>query len=341
MMMQSAEWNNYEKRLHQLMIANISRRSFIFYSLGSLAGIACSSQLSHASGLSSIALSSSAPIQTVQAMPPLAIPPLFCTAYIDPTIQTQAGQEAIVAKYPLALVPQDMRTQLVRWRDRVKELNPSIVLLAYQLVIEETTVPGPGHDKQRQLSNSWCVYPDGSYPTIEYLKKKLRLFDPRKKEWQDNFVEACRATVISYPYDGLFLDQCTVFGSAHPSAGVRAEMRQALQNTLTMVRKEFPSHILVGNSRYHWNGLNGELNEGRPNNMEELDRFEGHVEPRIQMYHSRLRHSYDIGVLKKEMAKAHARGAFYGAAVNYQHALWFDEFDDVLAEFKRASKKQL
>ena len=339
--MQSAEWNNREKRYRQLVNRNISRRSFLFYSLGSLAGIACSSQSSLASGFSSMALSPSAPIQTVQAMPPLAIPPLFCTAYIDPTIQTQAGQEAIVAKYPLALVPQDMRTQLVRWRDRVKEFNPSIILLAYQLVIEETTVPGPGHDKQRELSSAWCINPDGSYPTTEYLKKKLRLFDPRKKEWQNNFLEACRATVTSYPYDGLFLDQCTVHTIAHPVEEARAEMRQAVQDTLTMVRKEFPSQVVVGNSRYHWNGLNGELNEGRANSMDELDPFPGHVAPRIQMYQSLLRHSYDIGMMKKEMAKAHARGAFYGAAANYQHALWFDEFDDVIAQFKRASKQQL
>ena len=324
--------SNYEKRLQQLLGTDISRRSFFVYSLGSMVGLACSSQLCPGSGLSSLAAAHSTALRTIA--------PLFCTAYIDPTIAVQAGQEAIVARYPLALVPQDMRTQLVLWRDRVKELNPSIVMLGYQLVIEETTVPGPGHDKQRELSNAWCVYPDGFVPTIEYLQRPLRLFDPRKKEWQDNFLEACRATVNSYPYDGLFLDQCTVHAIAHPVEGVRAEMRQALQDTLAMVRKEFPSHILVGNSKYHWSGLNGELNEGRPNDMEELDPFEGHVEPRIQLYQSLLQHSSDIGVMKKEMAKAQARGAFYGAAVNYQHALWFGEFDEVLAKFKRALRRR-
>jgi hypothetical protein len=75
--------------------------------------------------------------------------------------------------------------------------------------------------------------------------------------------------------------------------------------------------------------------------MDELNPFAGHQEPRMQLYQSLLRHSNDIGVMKKEMAKAHARGAFYGAAVNFQHALWFNEFDEVIAEFKRASQKQL
>ena len=325
--------SNYETRLQRLLDTDTSRRSFIVYSIGSLAGLACSPLLAPGSEHSSLAAAQSIPLPTIA--------PLFCTAYIDPTIPQQAGQEAIVARYPLVLVPQDVNAPFVRWRDRVKELNSSIVMLGYQVVIEETTVPGPGHAKQRELSDSWCVYPDGSYPTIEYLKKKLRLFDPRKKEWQDNFVEACRATVNSYPYDGLFLDQCSVHEIAHPVEEVRSEMRQALQNTLTMVRKEFPSHILAGNSRYHWSGLNGELNEGRANNMDELNPFSGHVGPRIQMYQSLLRHSYDIGIMKKEMAKTHARGAFYGAAVNYQHALWFDEFDEVIAQFKRASKQQL
>ena len=324
---------NYEKRLQCLLDADISRRSFFLYSLGSLTGIACSPQLSHGSWLSSLTATISPPLRTIA--------PLFCTAYIDPTRPDQAGQEAIVARYPLALVPQDVRPPFIRWKYRVKELNPSIITLGYLIVINEGFVPGPGHDKQRELANAWSVYPDGSIATVEYAKSKLRIYDPRKKEWQDNFLEACRATLNSYPYDGLFLDQCSVYAIAHPVEEVRAEMRKALQDTIAMARKEFPSHILVGNSKYHWIGLNGEMNENRPNAMEELDRFSGHVEPRIQLYQSLLRHSYDLGVMKKEMAKAHARGAFYGAAVNYQHALWFDEFDEVIAQFKRASKPQL
>lgn len=333
--MQSSAFSNCDRRHPQVSDTALSRRSFLVYSLGSLAGLMCSAELFHGFGLSSLAAVPSTTIRT--------IPPLFCTAYIDPTITTQKGQEAIVAKYPLVLVPQDTRPPHIAWKDRVKQLNPSIVTLAYQIVINETIVPGPGHDKQRALANAnpWCVNPDGSIPTAEYGNRQLRVFDPRKNEWQDNFLEACRITLNSYPYDGLFLDQCTIYGIAHPFEGVRAEMRQALQDTLVLVRKEFPSHILIGNSRFHWNGLNGEMNEGRLNNLEELDPFPGHVEPRIQLYQSLLRHSYDIGVMKKEMAKAHARGAFYGAAVNFQHALWFDEFDDVIAEFKRASKKPL
>src|SRR5207247_1377934 len=104
------------------------------------------------------------------------------------------------------------------------------------------------------------------------------------------FLEACRITLQSYPYDGLFLDQCTVFEKAHPLPGVRAEMRQALQITLQRLRQEFPNTILIGNSSYNWQGLNGELDEGRPENMlAELAPFNGHTQPTKDLYNTILK----------------------------------------------------
>lgn len=327
--------SNCGKQLHSLLSTDISRRSLLTYSLGSLLGIACSSRLSHGSELSSLTALPSTPLSTIA--------PLFCTAYINPTVPKQKGQESIVARYPIALVPQDVGIEFKQWRDRVKGLNPSILLLGYHNVNKTSVIPGPGHDKQRELENSWCTYPNGFIPTVLSSGANVRLFDMRKKEFQDNFLEACRAVLNSYPYDGLFLDNCTVFPICHPDEGVRAEMRQALQNTLTILRKEFSTQILVGNSSYHWSGLNGEMNEGRPNNMDELNPYGGHVAPRIQMYLSQLSHSHDIAFMKKEMARAYSHGAFFGASLraDFSQALWFDEFDDVIAEFKRASKKQL
>lgn len=324
-----------DRRVQQFLKAGVSRRSFMNYALGSLAGIVGSSWwLNEAGHREMIPTASAAP----RVLP--AMPPLFCVAYIDPTVEGHQGQEGVVARYPLTLVPQDGKAAHVRWRDRIKELNPSIVMLGYQMVIEETTVPGPGHDKQRALTDAWSVYPGGFVPTVQAGPGKFRrIFDPRKKEWRENFVEACRATLASYPFDGLFLDQCTVFGRAHPSEGGRAEMRQALQDAIAMVRKEFPSHLLVGNSSYHWRGLNGEMNESRVDAMNELNPFEGHAAPRMQLFHTTLKHAHDVAVLRKQMEQALARGAFYGASVDYQHVLWFEEFDEVVADFRRAAKK--
>lgn len=258
------------------------------------------------------------------------IPPLYCIAYIDPDIPTQANQESMVARYPLALVPQDNRRTHVQWRDRIKILNPRIILLGYQLVIDETTVPGPGHDRLRLTKESWCMYPNGDVPRIP--PQSFRVYDPRKMEWQEAFLDACRITLRSYPYDGLFLDDCTVFDIAHPSPMVREEMRDALQTTLLRLRKEFPSAILIGNASENWIGLNGEMNESRPQQMlRELAPFAGHAQPATDLYYSSLAHPGDIEKVKREMALAHSQGAYYGAAVDMQHVLWFDAFDEIMA----------
>ena len=307
---------------------SLSRRSFLQCSLAGLASLALGT-----GGLvpaSSHALSPPTDVRVGSR-----IPPLFCIAYVDPEIVSQADQEATIARYPLAIVPQSIRPAQMRWRDQIRQLNPKQIMLGYQIVIEETMVPGPGHDQIRRAQDSWCVYPGGHRPTVDVgtSRRNLRLFDPRKPEWQDAFLKACRATLESYPYDGLFLDQCSVFEKAHPFPHVKAEMRQALQLTLLRLRQEYPDTLLIGNSSYNWQGLNGELNEGRLKSLtEELAAFDGHAKPNMELYHSLLRHPDDIETVRREMALAHLRGAFYSASVTYQHILWFDVFDEVIAQ---------
>jgi hypothetical protein len=269
-------------------------------------------------------------------------PRLFCTAYITPDAKGQGGQEHIVARYPLALVPQDTGTTFVTWRDRVRQLNPSIALLAYQMVIEETGVPGPGHDEMRKVTanGAFCVYPGGLVPTVMVppQPQPLRIFDPRNPEFAERLLEACRTVLRSYPYDGLFLDQCTVYTKAHPYPAVRAEMRQALQKTLLKLRTENPNSIIVGNSSFHWDGLNGELVEARPDDVDaETQPYAGHAAPRVVLVQALLKDPTDRTALARQMRKAHAHGAFFGAAVDYQHALWFDLFDEVLASGTRST----
>lgn len=75
--------------------------------------------------------------------------PLYAVAYVNPLLPDQQGQETTVAKYPMALVPQDDREPFRKWRDQVRQLNPLIVLLGYQMTSLETTSPGPGHDRLR------------------------------------------------------------------------------------------------------------------------------------------------------------------------------------------------
>ena len=81
------------------------------------------------------------------------------------------------------------------------------------------------------------------------------------------------------------------------------------------LRQEFPYTILIGNSSYNWQGLNGELNEGRPENMlAGLSPFDGHAQPTMDLYESLLKDPNDIETVKREMALAHSQGAYYSAA---------------------------
>ena len=94
----------------------------------------------------------------------LAIPPLYCGALIAPDAPGQGGQEKLVAKYPLAIVPQDDRAIYRTWRNEVHRFNPEIKLLAYFDVNKRTNVPGPGHDYMLKLRDVVAHYPGGFVP---------------------------------------------------------------------------------------------------------------------------------------------------------------------------------
>lgn len=313
----------------------VSRRAFIGGCLKTIAGVSLGVELLNSTSLYAGVMEATHVAQNDNQHKTF-VAPLFCTAYITPDAPGQGGQEAVVARYPMALVPQDNSPVYRKWRDKIKTINPKIVLLGYQMVIQETRVPGPGHDKLRNARNAWSVYPGGVAPRIfdGSMREGSRIYDPRNASWRTAFLEACRATLASYPYDGLFLDMCDVVVKAHPFPWVRTEMRAALQETLRSLRNEFPSAILVGNSSQSYAGLNGEMDERRPSDMAaEFAPFAGHASPRVELYQSRLRRADDFETVAREMAMAHSYGAFYGAAVDYQHVLWFDAFDRVLTAY--------
>jgi hypothetical protein len=204
------------------------------------------------------------------------------------------------------------------------------------MVHEETTVPGPGHDELRKATHSWVRRADGVEPFTFWSNTRHRLYDPRTPEFQDCFLRACRAVLRSYDYDGLFLDNCTIFPIADPDETVRAEMRQALQATLLKLRLEFPDALIVGNSSYKWSGLNGEMNEGRPKQLQsELKPFSGHTSPPMDMYLTYLTRADDTETVRREMNETLKLGAFYGACVEGTHVLWFADFDELISKHKR------
>lgn len=310
------------------MHGNLDRREFILCAVGALVS---PTPVSAAVSAEHSSVPSGAPTYTDRIR---NVPRLFCVAYITPDAPGQGGQEAMVARYPLALVPQDMRPAFVQWRDRVRQINPSIMLLGYQMVIEETTVPGPGHDEMRKVRDAYCVYPGGFVPTVTVAPstRNFRIFDPRSSEWQQRFLDACRAVLRSYPYAGLFLDNCTVYDKAHPLPSVREDMRRALQQVLLSLRAEHPGVLIVGNSSFKWRGLNGEMVEARADDVSrEVVPFPGHAEPTVELVQALIGSATDTAEVARQMSVAHAHGAFFGAAVDYQHVLWPDLFEQVVA----------
>ena len=259
------------------------------------------------------------------------VPGLFCVAYVSPQPRRD-NQEAIVAKYPLAIVPQDIRPHFVKWRNKVRSINPDIWLLGYLNIHTESAVPGPGHDRLRRVKDAWSVYPWGKVPTAPSgsIPKGARIYDYRNPEWRLAFLEACYVTLKSYPYQGLFLDNCTVYNIASPIVSVREEMKASLQRVLLALRRIFPTTIFVGNSHFSWSGLNGEMNEGRPQDIAtEFAPFPGHVDPRLELFLTMLKSKNDIATLKRDIALSKSYGACYGASVTGTQVLWFDEFENI------------
>jgi hypothetical protein len=213
-------------------------------------------------------------------------------------------------------------------------------MLGYLIVIQEPEMPGAGHDMLRTV-HDYSIHPNGYVPMVPgaYPGAKNRIYDPRSQRWQDVFISACKATLKSYPFDGLFLDQCTIFHISHPQDDARKEMMSALQSTLLRLRSELPSIYIVGNSSYKFAGLNGEMNEGRLSDLKrESVTFSGHTKPEMNMYLSVLNSSDDINTVKRDMALAHSYGLYYGACVSGSKAIWFDAFDEVIAQFNTAKK---
>jgi hypothetical protein len=282
------------------------------------------------------ALLSSTSYAKVLSGPSFKVPPLHCVAYITPTVADQAGQETVIARYPLVLVPQSTDKASIRWRDDIKSLNPDIIMLGYHDVIDQTTVPGPGHALMSKITDAWSVRPDGVRSATGPASKRRYIYDPRRPSFQSALVEACQMVMESYPYDGLLLDQCTIYRAAHPDQSVRDEMLQALRETILKVRAALPSVILIGNSSYNFDGLNGEMLENRPKDAtRQLAHYAGHVKPEINLFQVEVKKSAPVETVQQNMALAHRLGASFGCGPDYQHVVWYDFFDDVMRDYRK------
>jgi hypothetical protein len=259
------------------------------------------------------------------------IPPIYAVAYVDPRIPAQQGQEKTVAKFPLVVVPQNTATPFVRWRNEVRTINPDAVMLGYQMVALESFNQGPGDDVMRTVRDAWLKSPSGGEVRVE--ARQRRVFDLRKDDWKTAFLEACAVTLKSYPYQGLFLDQCHVFQAHSLNEAVRREMRPHLAEVLQELRRRHPSALIVGNGRESWPGLNGKMSEGQPRLFaRELRPFPGQAHPGLNLGLVLLNASapHNEALVRRQLVSTCSLEAFFAAAINYQTMSWFSVYDDVI-----------
>ncbi len=286
------------------------------------------------------------------------IAPLIVVAYIDPTIQAQKNQEALVAKYPVAIVSSGMGTAYITWRNTVKALNPLIKLLGYVLGNERTNQNNPG-------KTSWAAVPSNSTNECNYIDPNtgltvypqlglFRLFDWRSTAYHDAFQLACAATLNNYPYDGIFLDNSGVFNIAQPDtvggtpvapvngqtpAQIRADMQAGYQQCITDFRAAHPGILIITNWIPNYTGANGGMVEGHPERRPaELPPYVGQSSPGMDVgLRLDTAGTYTDAQILADMNDVHSYGAnafFAYTKFNYQTITWpAAVFDPVIAAY--------
>jgi hypothetical protein len=184
------------------------------------------------------------------------------------------------------------------------------------------------------VGDVWVRYPWGGTPTVNPVAdQRMRIVDPRKPEWQSRFLDACAITLASDRYAGLYLDQCTVFSSAVPMPGERAEMIDALNSVLARLRARMPDVLLVANSSLSFPALNGELNENRPDDLA-AEQFGSHQAPEASLFQY-LQPEPDASASQpqlREMARAaFANRCYFAVTDNYQRVHWPACLDELAA----------
>lgn len=280
------------------------------------------------------------------------LPPIYAVAWIDPRQTNQQGQEAQVARFPMATINQRNQASATpaandfTWKTAIRTANPSQWWLIYQMLTEETTVQGMGHDILRSLGDTaWVRDTNGipiTFPRPDKNNEPYRIYDQRSKAFQAAQIEALGAIFRQHEQfggaQGIFFDQCFIH-SAITDTGVRAEMLAAMQANFQAFRFYFPDKIFVTNGSARFPGCNGGCDEdpfakGRPLNSPAS--FSGQELPRceiVQCYHSTV-----IGneaAIRAEFNQVRAAGSSYGVGNGGQFPLWLDgDFDDALAAWQ-------
>lgn len=136
------------------------------------------------------------------------------------------------------------------------------------------------------------------------------LFDYSAAGWKDNMLLAVE--VLMRTYDGVFFDNCTANWVKQPD-----HLSEHLQAFLLDVRREHPDAYFIANSRESWQGVNGDLLEGRED-YDELVVREGQVYPNLNMLSYITADPLNDPDVVRRKQEAESRGALFYACESYQ-----------------------
>lgn len=101
---------------------------------------------------------------------------------------------------------------------------------------------------------------------------------------------------------------------------------------LKEVRRRHPTAILIGNSAYDWQGLNGEMIEHNERDFaKEFQPFNGHKKPDINRGLIKLtQETKNDDCVRRKLTDTGRLREFFAAAVSYQYVPWFPIYEEVL-----------
>jgi Hypothetical glycosyl hydrolase family 15 len=272
-------------------------------------------------------------------------PHIFAVDYIQPNqLENAQNSEAAAAKYPLVITGQTYAAPngMTTYLDRVRALNPNIVLISYldPLLDSLPESAGPGYDALRSLENIESAYLHDTSGNRLYTSGKHAYFDPSSSYVRSAVLTAIKDVLAAYPFDGIFLDNYDVQNAMvldtqgnqyHGAAGeVRdpadyAAKLAAMTSLAALIRAAWPNALIEANGSNAFPVLNGEMVEG----SSQLSRIAtqtaaiaGRVQPFVPLFMDIPISGATDPIIDSDMTQAQSHGAWYGASVTYQSVIW-------------------
>jgi hypothetical protein len=275
-------------------------------------------------------------------------PHIFAVDYVQLNqLENGQGAEPVFARYPLVITgetyatPNPMTTHL----DKLRSLNANIVLISY-LDPNQDNIPegaGPGYDAMLYLKTIESAYLHDARGNRLYVTDaagKRAYFDPSSNDVRSAVLTAIQAVLTAYPFDGIFLDNYDVQnamlldsrgnqylgtpGQVWDPADYASKLA-AMTTLATMIRDAWPDALIVANGDNAFPSFNGEMVEGNSQIYRvpaQAAAIAGRVLPFTPLFLDAPVSGPDDPRIATDMAQVQAIGAWYGASITAQFAIW-------------------